>query len=227
MDAPIAIRSALLEHVDPADVRTLVSHARPRMFERGQVVFQRGDEADGLYVIVSGEFRVVLEGAEGKEYTLSVIGPGDVLGDLPLLDGMGRTATAIASTPVQSLFVSAEDFDAWLTRNPQALRAIAVGLARRLRANTEKVAEMGLFDVGARVQRYLWRLFTEAVAGGDPRAGLEVRLNQSEAASSVGTTRESVNKELRRLRERGIIAMEKRSIRLVDPGELRRLLHTL
>src|SRR4051794_30343970 len=104
MDAPVAIRSALFEHVDPADVRTLVSRARPKRFERGQVVFQRGDEADGLYVIISGEIRVVLEGAKGKEYILSVIGPGDVLGDLPLLDGMGRTATAIASTPVQSLF---------------------------------------------------------------------------------------------------------------------------
>src|SRR4029079_2450362 len=139
--------SALLEHVDPEDVRTLVARARLRVFERGQVVFQRGDKADGLYVVVSGEFRIVLEAARGKEYTLSVIGPGDVLGDLPLLDGMGRTATAIASKRVQSLFVSAADFDAWLTGNPQALRAIAVGLARRLRANMERVAEMGLFDV--------------------------------------------------------------------------------
>jgi CRP-like cAMP-binding protein len=227
MDAPVAIRSALLEHVDPADVRTLVAHARPRTFHRGQVVFQRGDEADGLYVVVSGEFRIVLEGARGKEYTLSVIGPGDVLGDLPLLDGMGRTASAIASNRVQSLFVSAADFDTWLTRNPHALRAIAVGLARRLRANMERVAEMGLFDVGARVQRYLWRLFTEASEGREPQAGLELPLNQSEAASSVGTTRESVNKELRRLRERRIIAMENRSIRLLDPAALRELLHTL
>src|SRR5207237_328538 len=119
---PMAIRSALLDGVDAAELRTLVSRAKPRAFRRGRIIFQRGEDADGLYIILSGDVRVVLEGARGKEYGLTMITAGDVLGDLPLLDGMGRAATAIAASSVRSLFVSADDFDVWLTQHPRALR---------------------------------------------------------------------------------------------------------
>jgi len=206
----VVTRSILLEHVAPEDVRVLIARAVPRSFGRGQVAFQRGDPADGLYLIVSGEFRVVLESEEGKQVTLALLGRGDVLGDLPLLDGLPRSATAIAATPAQSLFVSAGDFESWLGQHPGALRSIATGLARRVRVNTEQIADMSLFDVESRVWRYVWQAFVRAAGGREPGPGQRVQLNQSEAASSIGTSRESVNKELRRLREEGIIGVEGR-----------------
>jgi CRP-like cAMP-binding protein len=103
---------------------------------------------------------------------------------------------------------------------PHVLRSIAVGLAKRVRVNTEQIADMGLFDTPGRVARHVWRTFVRD-ANGEPAIGQRVRLNQTEAASIVGAARESVNKELHALREQGIIDIDGQNLVLVDPERLR------
>jgi CRP-like cAMP-binding protein len=225
-ESPVVTRSVLFESVDPADIAALVDAATPRDFPRGAVVCQRGDHADGLYLIVSGEFRIVLEGDDGRDVTLAILGRGDVMGDLSMLDGQPRSATAIARTPVHALHVSQAAFESWLEGRPRALRAIARGLARRVRVNTEQIADLGLFDVETRLHRFLWQAFVREAGGGEPFDGQAISMNQSDAASSIGASRESVNRELGQLRHEGVVHVEGRTIVLRDPARLRALVRT-
>jgi CRP-like cAMP-binding protein len=224
-ESPVVTRSVLFEAVDAADVGALVAGGASREFGRGAVLFQRGDRADGLYLILSGDVRLVLEGDDGREVMLAILGPGDVIGDLSLLDGQARSATAITRTPVRVLFVASNAFESWLAERPAALRAMATGLARRVRVNTEQIADLALFDVESRLYRFLWQAFARE-ARGEPTVGQCVTFSQSDAAASIGSSRESVNRELRRLRQLEIVAIEGRTVVLLDPDRLRSLVRT-
>jgi CRP-like cAMP-binding protein len=212
--------SPLLEHVALDDVRTLLSRGHRRAFPARTVIFQRDDPADGLYVIASGEVRVVMDGADGSTITLAVLGTGEMMGDLALLDGAARSATAIAATDVDALFIPAADFDAWMTDTPAALRAIASVLARRVRIADEQIAGIALLDARERIRQYVWGQFAEK-SRGTPAAGCQISLNQTEVAALLGLRRETFNRGLRHLRETGAIAMEGRSVTLLDLAAMR------
>ena len=219
-------RSPLLDSVGADDLRALVRSAKARAFRARQVLFRRGDEPDGLYILVAGEVRVVIQEANGADLTLATFGMGEVLGELSVLDGTLRSATAIATTDVDALYVSTEDFRRWLTACPDAAWHLLVGLARRMRATNEQVAEIALLDIETRIARRLWQQFTE-VGNGRARAGLRLRLNQVTWASTLGATRESINKQLARLRKAGVIGREGNDVVLLQPDALRQAAEAL
>lgn len=213
-------RSPLLASVAPDDLRPLIQGAKTRAFRAREVLFRRGDEPDGLYILVSGQIRVAIQEANGADLTLATFGVGEVLGELSVLDGTRRSATAVATTAVDALYVSVDDFRRWLTAHPDAAWHVLAGLARRMRATDEQVAEIALLGVETRIARRLWQQFTE-VAEGQPRPGTRLRLNQVTWASTLGATRESINKQLARLRAAGVIRREGSDVVLLQPDALR------
>lgn len=213
-------RSPLLASVAPGDLRALVRRAKTRSFRARQVLFRRGDETDGLYILVAGQIRVTIQEANGADLTLATFGMGEMLGELSALDGSRRSATAVATTAVDALYLPVDDFRRWLTTHPEAAWHLLAGLARRMRATDEQVAEIALLGIETRVARRLWQQFAEA-AGGQPRPGLRLRLNQVAWASTLGATRESINKQLAQLRTAGVIRREGREVVLLQPAALR------
>jgi CRP/FNR family transcriptional regulator, cyclic AMP receptor protein len=213
-------RSPLLGSVAPNDLRLLLRGAKSRPFRARQVLFRRGDEPDGLYIVASGQIRITIEEPNGADLTLATFGAGEMLGELSVLDGTRRSATAVATTAVEALFVSIDDFRRWLTTHPDAAWHVLAGLARRMRATDEQIAEIALLSIETRIARRLWEQFTE-VAGGSPRPGLRLRLNQVAWASTLGASRESINKQLARLRTAGVIESEGRDVVLLLPDSLR------
>ena len=181
-------RSPLLASVSPGDLRALVRGAKARAFRARQVLFRRGDEPDGLYILVAGQVRVTIQEANGADLTLATFGVGEVLGELSVLDGRRRSATAVATTAVDALYVSVDDFRRWLTTHPDAAWHLLAGLARRMRATDEQIAEIALLDIETRIARRLWQQFTE-VAGGQPSWrsfwARAIRLDESNLALDV------------------------------------------
>jgi CRP-like cAMP-binding protein len=218
-DASALAGSPLLGAIDRDDLQALVRGARARSWRAGQVLFQRGDEGDGIYAVVSGQVKIVIEGLNGAEVIVRQLTTGDVFGELAALDGSPRTASAIAVTAVQALHITNRGFDEWLEAHPRVARPMLAQLAHRLRTTNEQVAEIGLLDVGMRIARRLWQRFTDD-GRIDPRAGARLAVNQGALAAELGVTRESVNKHFARWKAAGVIAVEKGVVVLVDAGAL-------
>ncbi len=219
-------RSPLFTRIAREDIAALVRTARPRSFRNGQILFHRGDEADGVYAIISGSICVFTEIAVGSEAVIAVRGAGDVLGEMALLDGAPRSTSARADGHTETAWVSRADFEAWLATHPAASRAMLAQLAGRLREATDQVAEMTLLDVETRLARRLWLEFKRTAAG-DPSPGARLALSQGQIASLLGVTRESVNKQLAKLRARGAVTTDAGAIVLVDAEILRTIADAL
>ncbi len=208
--------SPLLGSISKTDLRDLVREARPRIYRAGEWLFHRGDPGDGIFAIVSGEVRIVLESASGNQVVVRKLSDGDVFGELAVLDGQTRTASAVAATPVRSLHIAKPRFLSWLREHPAAAVAMLQHVAYRLRTTNEQVAEIGLLDVETRIRHHLAQRFLESPAG--LTAGARLRINQTECARQLGITRESVNKHLARVRAAGLVDVERGVVVLLQPS---------
>lgn len=212
--------SPLLGRIPADDLHALARAAVRRSFAAGEIMFLRGEPGDGMFAIAQGSVRVFVDGAAGGDVVIATRGEGDVLGEMALLDGRPRSASARAINPVAALYVSRGAFDTWLASHPAASRAMLEVMALRLRAATDQVAELALMSVEARVARRLWQIF-EAAREGAPDRNASLRVNQGELAASIGVTRESVNKHLARMKQAGVIETTSGVVTLVDPEAVR------
>jgi CRP-like cAMP-binding protein len=213
--------SPLLGRIDADDLRALARLAVRRSFAAGEIMFLRGEPGDGVYAIARGRVRVFVDGAGGGDVVVGTRGQGDVLGEMSLLDGMPRSASARAIDEVAALYVSKERFTSWVKEHPSAAYAMLQMLARRVREATDQVAGIALLSVEARVARQLWQQFAQVSGDGGPLAGASLRINQTELARAIGVTRESVNKHLARMRQANIIETSSGRVTIVDPEALR------
>lgn len=216
-------RSPLLARIDQADLRALVRRAEQRIYNAGQLLFQRGDPGDGIFAIVSGRVKIFLEGTEGGEVVVATRTTGDVIGELSLIDQHKRSASAAAVDRVKVAHIATADFEEWLMSHPAAAVALLRELAQRVRETVDQVGEIAILSIDTRIARRLWMYFVEAAPDAVPKQGMRVRVNQSELASVVNVTRESVNKHLRRMKEAGVITIDAGKVTLLDEASLREL----
>jgi CRP/FNR family cyclic AMP-dependent transcriptional regulator len=194
---------------DLAAVRTLL---RQRQFSAGALVFQRGDPADEVYLIVSGQLRISIGSADGRELAFRVVGPGEMVGELGVLDGSRRSAdlTALRDSVLLGLGQSA-------LQNLLAMRpAIATGVIRflcgRLRDTSEQLEALALQRIETRLARLLLRLAHAAGSVGG-EVDLTLDLSQSEIAGLIGASRPKVNGAFSELEDRGAIQRNGRKLR--------------
>jgi CRP-like cAMP-binding protein len=216
-------RSPLLARIEEPDLRALVKRAEQRIYNAGQLLFRRGDPGDGVFCIVSGHVKVFLEGAEGGEVVVATRTIGDVIGELSLIDQHKRSASAEAVDRVKVAHIRTADFEDWLMSHPAAAVALLRELAQRVRETVDQVGEIAILSIDTRIARRLWMTFAEAAPDASPKRGMRVRVNQSELASVINVTRESVNKHLRRMKDAGVIAIDGGKVELLDDGALREL----
>src|SRR5581483_6556683 len=136
----MSVMTLVLAHVPlfsglaPSELETLGHSLRPRRYARGDIIFQQGDPGDTLYVIESGEVKVVLSSADGREAILTILGPGHFFGELSLLDSEPRSADVIAKEDCSLLALHRKDFQEFLGGHPHAAIKLLAVLSRRLRA---------------------------------------------------------------------------------------------
>ncbi|MBV9250324.1 MAG: Crp/Fnr family transcriptional regulator [Acetobacteraceae bacterium] len=216
--------SPFFQAMKPEELNEILGLATERRVRRGQTIFQKGDDSSSMMAVLSGRVRISAVSAEGKEITLNVINPGEVFGEIALLDGQPRSADATASEETVLLVVERRHFLPFLTRNPDLmLRFIAV-LCDRLRRTSGTLEQIALLDLPARLARVLLKL---AADYGRPDAGgirIDLKLSQRDLSTLVASTRESVNKLLSAWREDKVLTSEEGYIVLQRKGELERLL---
>lgn len=213
-------RTPLFATLAPEHIARLARTAQRRRYDAGQIVMVQGEPGDTLAVILSGELHISVASRDGHEATLAVLVPGDVCGELALLDGGPRSATVTAIQPTVVLSLRRDDFLAILHQAPPiAVRLLEV-LARRLRSTDHLVEDALFLDVAGRLAKKLLAL--AAAVGRRTLDGIELELpvTQQALAGLIGATRESVNKQLGHMRARRIIALDRRRLTILRPEAL-------
>jgi CRP-like cAMP-binding protein len=215
-------RVELFSGLDTDQLAELAGKLRGKRCAAGQVICLRGDPGNSLYLIRSGRVRVVLTSPAGKEVVLNLLGAGDFVGDLALLDGAPRSADVIAHDDCELLALDRSDFMAFLDTHPAAAKHLLAVMSKRLRHNADLIEEVAFLDIGARLARLLLALASER----GQRHGDEIvigNLSQSDLAGMISATRESVNKWLAAYRRRGLVEWRQGRLVILQPKRLDRL----
>lgn len=213
--------SALFQHVDPESLREIARQLRRRRFRRNETIFHQGDPGDALHMVSSGAIKIVLPSLDGEEAIIATLRRGDFFGELAILDDAPRSATAVALEATETWTLSRALFHELLDRDSTLRDALLAGLARELRRLTRQVEELHFLDLAGRLAMRLTRLARD----GDPDA-TEARLDwpytQSDLAAMIGGTRQSVNKLLAVLVERGLVIIDRDALIIPDVAALER-----
>ena len=187
---------------------------------KGSILFKEGDDGEHLYVIIDGKLKLGTSSGDGRENLLSILGPGEMFGELSLFDPGPRTSTATAVTDAKLLSLSHEKVIPWLKQNPEVSLQLLTRLSQRLRRTNEAVGDLVFSDVPGRVAKALIDLGNRF--GKTSPEGLLVNhdLTQEELAQLVGASRETVNKALADFAGRGWLKLDGRSVLITDVERL-------
>jgi CRP/FNR family transcriptional regulator, cyclic AMP receptor protein len=212
--------------LDPVALDRLAATMRARRFRRGEVIFHVGDPGDALFVIVTGEIKISLPSETGEEAILATLRPGDAFGEVALLDGAPRSATATALGPAETVVLPRDRFHELIATEAGFRDALFASIAGELRRLTHHVEELHFLDITGRLAARLARLAQE---GGTPTTDGAVRLRgsltQGDLAAMVGCTRQSVNKLLGQFTDDGLVRVERDGIVVTDVDRLMALSH--
>lgn len=213
----------LLASLDADERTAFLATTRHRHYARGDVVVHEGDPSDSLHLVAAGRLAVQVTTAEGVSATLNILGPGDYFGELSLLGGRSptRSASVVALEAAQTRSLSARAFRELRIRHRAADDVLLALLARRVEELSARLLEVMYDALDDRVHRLLAEL--ARTYGDGSWAPVVVPLTQEDLAGLVGATRPSVNHVLQGLSSRGLVALGRGRITVLDPQALARL----
>jgi len=199
----------------------VVARARLRHFAAGDTIFLMGSPGDSMMAVLTGQVRISVPSPEGREILLAIFQPGEVFGEIALLDGKERTADARALTACDLAILERRDVFAFLERKPNAWPRLVEVLCDRLRTTDQHIAEVALLQLPVRLAKALLRMADSEVHAAAGRASDTIQLSQRELGNIVGAARESVNKCLREWQRSGLVRIEGTSITISDRATLK------
>lgn len=209
-------RAPLFTALDEAAALSLRASMDSVKIAKGGVLFAEGDEGDHLYVIVEGKLKLGTSSGDGRENLLSILGPGEMFGELSLFDPGPRTSTATAVTDAKLLSLGHDEVIPWLKENPAVSLQLLERLAQRLRRTNEAVGDLVFSDVPGRVAKALIDLGERFGKQTDEGLYVHHDLTQEELAQLVGASRETVNKALADFVGRNWLRLDGRAVVILD-----------
>jgi CRP-like cAMP-binding protein len=197
----------LFSTLSALEIDRLAVYARLQRVRRGELILAKGDVGSTLIAVVTGAVKICVPSSEGKEIVLNVIQPGEVFGEISLLDGQPRTANALAMSDGEILTLDRREFIPFLKQNPDVALTLLAVLCARLRRTSEQVEDVLFLELDGRLAKVLVRR-----AQPDCQGELRVRATQKELGQMIGLSRESTNKQLQIWASRGYIQIEKGSV---------------
>src|SRR4029079_3321024 len=200
--------------------------AVPRSFPAGTRVFHEGDDSDARYIVKEGSVQGHSEHSDGRAITLATLGPGEIFGELAMLDGDQRSASAEALTEGELLALPANDVRSLLARHPEISFMLVAVLVRRLRAANVRLSRQSFQTVPSRVAGILAQLSREAQDGdAGPAEEVTIQMNQTDLAQLAGTSRESVSRFLAELERAGVVRSGRGRVTVLEPEKLRNYIY--
>jgi CRP/FNR family transcriptional regulator, cyclic AMP receptor protein len=210
-------RSPLFAGMDERSRRELVVQAAPRSFAAGEPICRVGDPGSSMMAVIQGTIRISLPSVKGKEIILADLSAGELFGEIAMLDGKPRSASATALTKCELLVLERRHVIPFLESNPATCLKLMEMLCARIRHSDERMSDIAFFDLPTRLAKVL--LHRSEKTHGEAR----LSLSQSELAEMVSSTRENVNRCLRDWHRRGIVKLKGGWTIILNADELRRL----
>ncbi len=212
-------RSPLFRGLAHEAMERVAALATQRGYREGEAICTQGDPGDALYAVVTGRVRISTGDADGREIFLNIMEPGDTFGEIALLDGGSRTASAIAMETTELVALRRDHLMALLAREP----AVALELLRlcgeRLRWTSGLLEDAALLNAPARLAKRLASL--GELHGRKTARGLTLRISQEDLASFLGVSRQAVNQQLQAWKSRGWVALGRGSVTVQDVDAIR------
>lgn len=207
-------RNRLFRGLSPQTIERIAALAIRRTYEEGAVVFMLGDPGDSLCGVVSGRVRISASRAAGREVFLNIMEPGDAFGEIALLDGKPRTASATALTRTELILIRRERFAELLAGEPSLALHLIQLLCERVRWTAQLTEDSALLGVPARIAKRLLSL--ARLNGNEPVDGARLTISQEELAQFLGLSRQVINQHLQGWKQAGWITSGRGSITLAD-----------
>lgn len=201
-------RVPLFSGLSESELSVLAQHATIRTYPKNAVVISEGDEANALYVVVSGQVKVFLSNEDGKEIIVNMQGPCEHFGELALLDSTRRSASVMTTEKTKLAVIAKTDFQRVLADHPGIALSLIRDLTQRVRVLSENVKSLALLDVYGRVAKTLLAMASDR----DGELVVEKRLTQQDIANRVGASREMVARIMKDLVTGGYISIADKKI---------------
>ncbi|HTV45439.1 MAG TPA: Crp/Fnr family transcriptional regulator [Stellaceae bacterium] len=214
----------LLGKLSDSEIDALVTYSRVEHYAAGREIFAKDSPGQSLMAVLHGSVRISSISIEGKEIVFNIINSGEIFGEIAMLDGGERSGDATAITECDILVLNRRDFMPFLENHADICLMLIRILCQRLRQTSEQVEDLLFRHLEARVAKALLHLSGQATGPGIRSSALELHLSQSELGHIVGSSRESVNKQLQVWQRAGLIDLAKGSIVIRDPIAIERLI---
>jgi CRP/FNR family transcriptional regulator, cyclic AMP receptor protein len=213
----------LFSNLNSDEHAAISAHARIRSYDAGETIFAIGSPGDQMMALLDGTIRISVPFSEGKELFLATIHPGEIFGELAVLDGKERSADAIAETACTLAILERSDVLSFFERNPSTLLKLVRVLAQRLRRTDQAFAEMACLQLPVRLAKTILRILNQEANSVSAKT-FKIHISQRELANMVGSTRESVNKCFRNWQKRDrIVQISEGSIIITNRRAFERL----
>jgi CRP/FNR family cyclic AMP-dependent transcriptional regulator len=216
-------RLPLFEGLSAQQLEELAQTVRGLTCKRKEELFHKGDEGTDIYVVVSGKLKALTTSVEGDDVVFEIMNSGDVFGEIAMLAGLPRTASVVAIEPCELLCLARRDLLYFLNRHPDASVQMLALVAKRLAGVSELVEDTLFLNLPIRLAKKLVN-FADTYGQKTPSGvRLDVKLSQTEWGDLVGTTRESINKQMRAWTKDGLVSIDDGYIVIHRFEELERL----
>ncbi len=206
----------LLAQLDDASLDSLLAVATERQFTNNQVIFQKGEPGTSMMAVLRGRVRIGAYSEDGREIILNMIEPGQLFGEIALLDGKERSADATAMGKTTLLVLDRRNFIPFLEQNPKIVIRLFDVLCDRVRQTSEMVESIAFLDFGARLAKLLLHMAENYGQENDQGLLINLRISQADLGNLIASTRESVNRQLNAWVQEEIIALEQGRIVILD-----------
>ncbi|MFP6641445.1 MAG: Crp/Fnr family transcriptional regulator [Myxococcota bacterium] len=209
-------QTALFRDLSESQLDALMQRLRPRRLAAREELCHKGDEGTQLYLILSGRLKASTTSPDGSDMTLSMMGPGEVVGELAVLGAGIRTATITSMDSCELLVLEQRDFHALLKENAELAMKLLRTLARRVSRLSETMEDTYFLNLPARLAKRLLALSRSFGKEGSEGTTISLKLSQGELAELAATSRESVNKQIGQWRQEGLLSMNAGRVTLHD-----------
>src|SRR5882762_4764436 len=198
----------------------LCRYAKHTTLKRGATLFSKGDPGNSLCAVISGTVKMSISSPDGRSAIFNLIGPGEIFGEVAVLDGLARTADATANTNCEIFVIDRREFIPFVRSQPALAMKFIELLCKRLRWTSDQVEDVILQNLPGRLASALLRLTEKHKLA---PAGRTIAITQQEISEMVGMTRESINKQLRAWAARNWVRLEHGAIVVLNAEMLREL----
>jgi CRP/FNR family cyclic AMP-dependent transcriptional regulator len=199
----------LFQGLTPTQLEWVAQRAHRRVFSAGTNVLTMEQPGEAVYIILHGTVKIHVEQSDGRDVILSILGAGDLLGEMSLIDSMGRSASALTLENSLMLWMDKDTFNHLLDEFPPVARNLVRILSARVRLSDQLIQALATLDVYGRVARQLLA-FAEryGLPTADGETRIPIALTQGDIADLVGASRKRVNQVMVAFKSQGLIGSD-------------------